>query len=148
MGKKPAGNSAANGSFGRIEVDPGIADKLDHAAKIARALKDNKQFRAARTTGKRKHENADKRAEEKHRPALATHSSLGSRYLRQVEYDAPPDSGEFDPLPSNHNKRDQGYNGWSSEWHRQAHTGMTGKPPKRRDRTDPMHSSWPFAPRK
>ena len=143
MAKKPP-NSAKSVSFGRIDVDPAIADKLDHETKIARALKINKGFRTARTQNKRTRETKNRKAIlENQIPKAAP--SIGILAIKKLTPVTPKEwQSEF---PSNHNRRDQGYNGWSKDWNREAHTGVTGKPPKRRDRTDPIYSKYPFAPR-
>lgn len=144
MAKKPP-NSTKSISFGRIEIDPAIADKLDHQTKIARALKINKGFRTARTQNKRAREADNSKAAYRNRIPTAKVSS-GILAIKQL---IPEEPKEWQSeLPSNHNRRDQGYNGWSKDWNREAHTGVVGKPPKRRDRTDPIYSKYPFAPKK
>lgn len=144
MAKKPP-NSAKPINFGRIDVDPAIADKLDRAAKIAEALKTNKEFRTARTQNKRARETDNSKAAYRNRIPTAKVSS-GILAIKQL---MPEELKEWQSeMPSNHNRRDQGYNGWSKDWNKEARTGVVGKPPKRRDKTDPLYSKYPFAPRK
>ena len=143
MGKKPP-NSAKPINFGRIEVDPAIADKLDRATKIEEALRINKGFRTARTQNKRGRETKNRKAILENQ-ILKAAPSIGVLAIKKL---VPEELKEWQSeLPSNHNRRDQGYNGWSKDWNREAHTGVVGKPPKRRDRTDPIYSKYPFAPR-
>ena len=154
MAKKPP-NSKPIPNFGRINVDAGIADKLDHAGKIARALKNNKEFRQERTDGKRERQSNNSKARKKfgYKPKIRMSEDEFIHQIRNAERDLQRAEYPFADvkrglLPSNHNKRDQGFNGWSSEFHREAHTGVVGKPTKRRDRSDPMHRVYPFAPKK
>ena len=153
MAKKPP-NSMKPINFGRIDVDPAIADKLDRAAKVTEALKINKGFRKERTDGKRKRlaNGAEARKQFGHKPKKRLSEDEFIHTLRNVERDLKRVESPFDDIkrnliPSNHNKRDQKYDGWGREWHKEAHTGVVGKPPKRRDRNDPIHSKYPFAPK-
>ena len=153
MAKKPA-NSIKHTNFGRMDVDPAIADKLDHVAKVEEALKINKGFRKERTDDKRKRlaNGAEARKQFGHKPKKRLNEDEFIHTLRNVERDLqraekPFDDVKRDLMPSNHNRRDQGYSGWSKEWNIEAHTGVVGKPPKRRDRTDPLYSKYPFAPK-
>ena len=154
MAKKPASNTKHT-SFGRMDVDPAIADKLDHAAKVEQALKLNKGCNHERIVAKKNKRHVNKNAHIKHGHKHDTpltenqlYTLLNNAVRADRQFHAPRKHSSRQMLPSNHNKQDQGYSGWSKDWNREAHTGVVGKPTKRRDRTDPLYSKYPFAPKK
>ncbi|MCK5641577.1 MAG: hypothetical protein KAJ19_12315 [Gammaproteobacteria bacterium] len=150
MAKKPP-NSKPIPNFGRINVDPGIADKLDHAGKIAHALKDNKQFRQKRTAGKRKRlsNGAEARKQFGNRPRVRIGEDEFIQQLRGAERELDKAMHPFSKVqevvrikPKSTNEQ------YDNEWNHEAHTGVVGKPAIRRGRNDPMHYAYPFVPKK
>lgn len=150
MVKKPA-NRAKNISFGRIEVDPGIADKLDHAAKIERALKDNKQFRTARTDGKRKRQanNAEARKQFGHKPKIRVSEDEFIHTLRNIERELKRAESPFAAAREVVRCKAKSTNElYDTEWNHEAHTGVVGKRPEQIPRSDVRYRSYPFTPKR
>lgn len=141
MSKKiPSNRPTAN--FGRIAVDPAIESKLEHAAKIAKALKLNKEFRTKRTQKKRWRGHVEQNARDKN-PFIHAPQSIGLLPMKQL---LPEEIPEWQSeIPSNTVKA--GFNQWSYGWHREARTGEIGKRPTKPPADDPRYSTHPYRPK-
>ena len=142
MAKKPP-NSIKDHNFGHIQIDPEINALVDSAIKTERAIQESQQI--YREYAYKRGIVQSKQEQRNDIIAVQMDSAQIADTRRSMLHD--PVEHRKSIFPSNHNKRDQGYNGWSQNWNREARTGVIGKPPTRRNKTDPIYSKYPFAPK-